>query len=31
MNASGDFGYLPVILGAAVLTYATRFAGLGLG
>ena len=31
MDGDGSFGYLPVILGAAVLTYATRFAGLGLG
>lgn len=27
----GGFGYLPVIAGAALLTYATRFAGLALG
>ena len=31
MDGDGRFGYLPGILGAAVLTYATRFAGLGLG
>ena len=31
MGTDGEFGYLPVILGAALLTYATRFAGLGLG
>ena len=31
MGPVGDPGYLPVILGAALLTYATRFAGLALG
>lgn len=31
MGDAGSLGYLPLILVSALLTYATRYAGLGLG